>query len=123
MLENEFGVAPQDMIFFMERLPARSHAGAIGFKPPPGSPSTRFRWTKSIGSMMLSGELDACMSYIRKNGDPIDRSNADLEHHPDIKPLFADPAAEGIRYYRKTGIFPINHGMVVKRSVFERDPG
>jgi 4,5-dihydroxyphthalate decarboxylase len=36
--------------------------------------------------------------------------------------LFADPAAEGVRYYKKTGIYPINHGMAVKRAVFERDP-
>ena len=41
----------------------------------------------------------------------IDRSYVDLENHPDIKPLFADPAAEAARYYRKTGIYPINHGM------------
>src|SRR6202161_1949917 len=32
VLENEFGVAPSDMTFFMERLPERCHAGAIGFK-------------------------------------------------------------------------------------------
>ena len=42
--------------------------------------------------------------------------------HPDIKPLFADPAAEAVRYYKKTGIFPINHGMAIKRMVFEREP-
>ena len=52
----------------------------------------------------------------------IDRSNADLDNHPDIKPLFPDPAAEAVRYYKKTGIYPINHGMVIKRAVFERDP-
>jgi len=72
--------------------------------------------------MMLSGELDACMSYNRKQGDLIDRSDVDLDNHPDIQPLFADPAAEAIRYYRKAGIYPINHGMVVKRTVFEREP-
>ena len=72
--------------------------------------------------MMLSGELDACMSYNRRHGDLIDRSDADLEHHPDIKPLFPDSAAEAVRYYKKTGIYPINHGMVVKRAVFERNP-
>ena len=72
--------------------------------------------------MMLSGELDACMSYNRRHGDLIDRSDADLDNHPDIKPLFPDSAAEAVRYYKKTGIYPINHGMVVKRAVFERDP-
>jgi 4,5-dihydroxyphthalate decarboxylase len=122
VLENEFGVAPKDMIFFMERMLVRSHAGAIGFQAPPGVTINPIPLDKSIGSMMLSGELDACMSYIRKHSDPIDRSNADLENHPDIKPLFPDPAAEGIRYYKKTSIHPINHGMVVKRAVFEREP-
>jgi len=110
------------MTFFMERIPERSHAGAIGFKPPPGVTINQIPPEKSIGSMMLSGELDACMSYNRRHGDLIDRSDADLEHHPDIKPLFPDSAAETVRYYKKTGVYPINHGMVVKRTVFERDP-
>lgn len=122
VLENEFGVAPGDMIFHMERVPARSHAGAIGFTAPSGVEIIQIPPHKSIASMMLSGQLDACMSYNRKQGDLIDRSDADLAAHPDIRPLFSDPAAEAVRYYKKTGIYPINHGMVVKRAVFERDP-
>ncbi len=121
VLENEFGVAPKDMTFFMERVPTRSHAGAIGFKGPPGVTVNQIPPEKSIGSMMLSGELDACMSYNRNQG-LIDRSDADLENHPDIKPLFPDSAVEAIRYYKKTGIYPINHGMLIKRAVFERNP-
>src|SRR5580698_6364597 len=121
VLENEFGIAPSEMTFFMERLPERCHAGAIGFKAPPGVTVNHIPPEKSIASMLLAGELDACMSYIgRKN--VVDRSNTDLASHPDVGPLFADPAAEGIRYYKKTGVFPINHGMAVKRAVFERDP-
>jgi 4,5-dihydroxyphthalate decarboxylase len=122
ILENEFGIAPKDMTFFMERLPTHSHAGAIGFEAPPGVSIKQIPPEKSIGSMMLAGELDACMSYNRRHGDLIDRSDVDLEHHPDIAPLFADCAAEAVRYYKKTGIYPINHGMVVKRAVFERNP-
>src|SRR5262249_42852927 len=52
----------------------------------------------------------------------IDRSDEDLEHHPDIRPLFPDPPAEALRYYKKSGIYPINHGMVIKRDVFDRNP-
>jgi 4,5-dihydroxyphthalate decarboxylase len=121
ILENEFGVAPKEMTFFMERLATRSHAGAIGFTAPPGVTINPIPVEKSIGSMMLSGELDACISYIRNPG-LIDRSDADLENHPAIKPLFSDSDAEAMRYYKKTGIYPINHGMVVKRAVFERAP-
>ena len=50
----------------------------------------------------------------------MDRSTADLWIHPDIKPLFPDPVAEGIRYYRKTGILPINHRMIIRREIAEK---
>jgi 4,5-dihydroxyphthalate decarboxylase len=127
ILQHEFGVAPTDVTFFMERLPSHSHAGAVDFKAPRGVTINQIPLEKSIGSMMLSGELDAAMFYIRRHGEHaqgnlIDRSTADLWGHPDIKPLFPDPAAEGVRYFRKTGIYPINHGMVIRRSVVEKDP-
>jgi len=122
VLENEFGVAPKDMTFFMERNPTRSHAGAIGFKAPPGVTINQIPPEKSIGSMLVAGELDVCMSYNQRHGDLIDRSDVDLDHHPDIEPLFQDSSAEAVRYYKKSGIYPINHGMVIKRDVFERNP-
>jgi 4,5-dihydroxyphthalate decarboxylase len=121
VLQHEFGVAPKDMEFWMERPPARSHGGATGFTPPLGVTVNQIPPEKSIGSMMLAGELDAVIFYLV---DPnlIDRSTANLHDHPDIKPLFPDPLAEGIRYYRKTGLYPINHGMVIKRELAERHP-
>ena len=120
-LQHEFGVAPKDMEFWMERPPSRSHGGATGFAPPPGVTVNQIPPEKSIGSMMLAGELDAVIFYLV---DPnlIDRSTANLHEHPDIKPLFPDPLAEGIRYYRKTGLYPINHGMVIKRELAEKHP-
>src|SRR5260221_5284289 len=71
--------------------------------------------------MMLAGELEAAIHYIV---DPnlVDRSSADLWSHPEIAPLFPDPVAEGIRYHRKTGIFPINHGMVIRRAIADKHP-
>ena len=121
VLQHEFGVTPQDMEFWMERPPSHSHGGATGFTPPPGVTVNRIPVEKNIGSMMLAGELDAALFYLV---DPnlIDRSTADLNNHPDIKTLFADPIAEGIRYYRKRGLYPINHGMVIKRELAEKHP-
>jgi 4,5-dihydroxyphthalate decarboxylase len=120
-LQHEFGVEPKHMEFWMERIPSHSHRGAVGFTPPAGVVIRQIPAEKSIGAMMLSGELDAVIHYIV---DPnlIDRSTADLWHHPDIRPLFPDPLAEGVRYYRKTGILPINHGMVIRREIAEKHP-
>src|SRR5258706_4782812 len=121
VLEHEFGVAPKDMQFWMERVPTHSHRGAIGFAPPPGVTIHQIPPEKSIGSMMLSGELDAAIHYI-VHANLVDGSTADLWNHPEVKPLFPDPLAEGIRYYRKTGIFPINHGMVIRKEIVEKHP-
>jgi len=121
VLEHEFGVAPKDMEFWMERTPSHSHRGALGFTPPPGVTVNQIPPEKNIGTMMLSGELEAVIHYIV---DPnlVDRSTADLWNHPAVRPLFPDPTAEGVRYYRKSGIFPINHGMVIRREIAEKHP-
>ncbi|HUB97071.1 MAG TPA: hypothetical protein VL993_14200 [Stellaceae bacterium] len=123
VLQHEFGVKSQDMEYWMERPPERSHGGATGFAPPPGVTLHYVPPDKSIGSMMLSGELQAAIHYNTSvPGGLIDRSTADLRTHPDIKSVFPDPFAEGLRFLKKTGIYPINHGMVVKREIAEKYP-
>src|SRR6478752_5402507 len=113
-LEHEFGVQARDMEWWMERTPTHSHRGAVGFEPPSGVVIKQVPADKSLGSMMLSGEIDATVHYIRRT-NLVDRSTTDLASHRDIKPLFPDPLAEGVHYFRRTGLFPINHGMVIKR--------
>jgi 4,5-dihydroxyphthalate decarboxylase len=120
-LEHEWGVRARDMEWWMERVPTHSHRGAVGFEPPAGVVIKQVPAEKSLGSLMQSGEIDATVHYIRRT-NLVDRSTIDLAGHPDIKPLFPDPLAEGVRYYRKTGLMPINHGMVIKRELAERQP-
>ena len=120
-LEHEFGVQARDMEWWMERVPSHSHRGAVGFTPPQGVTIRQVPPEKNLGSMMLAGEIDATVHYIA-NANLVDRSRTDLWNHPEIRPLFADAVAEGVRYYNKTGLLPINHGMVVKRALAERHP-
>jgi 4,5-dihydroxyphthalate decarboxylase len=104
----------------MERTEERSHGGATGFQPPEGVKFHRIPGDDSIGAMLSDGRLDATLLYLTDN-NLVDRSRIKLEGNPAFKMLFPDPAAEGRRYYAKTGIFPINHGMVVRRP-FTKHP-
>jgi 4,5-dihydroxyphthalate decarboxylase len=70
--------------------------------------------------MLVSGQLDATLLYLT-HGNLVDRSRIDLASHPKIRPLF-DRAAEARRYYAKTGLFPINHTVVVRRALLDRHP-
>jgi len=121
VLQHEFGVPATAMEFWMERVPSHSHAGATSFKPPPGVTINQIPAEKSIGSMMLSGEIEAVIHYL-VNKNLVDRSTVDLANHPDIKSLFPDPHAEGVRFYRKTNIYPINHGMVIRGELADKHP-
>jgi 4,5-dihydroxyphthalate decarboxylase len=105
----------------MERNPERSHGGATGFKPPAGIDLKYIPPTTNIGEMLVAGELDATLRYLAGR-NLVDRSRIDLSAHPRVRPLFPDRAAEGRRYYAKTGIYPINHTVVVRRSLMDRHP-
>ena len=104
-LLHEFGVAPEDMEWWMERTEQTSHGGATGFQPPEGVTLNRIPQESNIGMMMAQGELDAAVFY-HANPASVDRSRIDLMARPDIRYLFPDAASESERYYQKTGLHP-----------------
>ncbi len=63
---------------------------------------------KQIIQMLLDGELDAVL------GEKSD--------HPDLKPLFADVAAEEKAWFAKHGVLPINHMVVVSKNLVDNHP-
>ncbi|MCH7482883.1 MAG: hypothetical protein IIC31_08670 [Chloroflexi bacterium] len=119
--QHEHGIAPTDVEWFMERTEEYSHQGATGFQPPPGVRLNHIPAASSMAQMMLDGELDAIYHYFWGGGG-MNRSSVDLFVHDDMRMLFPDPEAEGARYYRKTGVFPFNHTVILRRSIYEQHP-
>jgi len=63
---------------------------------------------RQIIQMLLDGELDAVL------GEKSD--------HRDLKPLFADVAAEEKAWFAKHGVLPINHMVVVSKDLSDNHP-
>jgi 4,5-dihydroxyphthalate decarboxylase len=119
ILQDEFGVDPRAIRWFVERTVERSHGGATGFTPPPGIELSYVSESTDLGRMLLARELEATL-YHYETRNLVDRALTVLSGRPEVRPLFPDSAAEGRRYYASTGIFPINHCVVVRRSLYER---
>jgi 4,5-dihydroxyphthalate decarboxylase len=121
VLQHEFGVTTPEIEWFMERPADKSHGGATGSAKPPGVTIHQIPPSTNIGEMLIKGDLDATLLYLT-NPNLVDRSRIDLSKDPRVRPMFANREAEGRRYYAKTGIYPINHTVVVRRTLLEQHP-
>jgi 4,5-dihydroxyphthalate decarboxylase len=121
VLRDEFRVEPSSMEWFMERSPEQSHGSATGFVPPPGLKFNYIPRDKNNAQMLVDGELDALIHYTPGN-NIIDRTTIDPLRSPMVRRLFASPLAEGQRYFAKTGIYPANHLIVMRKSIAECYP-
>ncbi|MBC2778922.1 substrate-binding domain-containing protein [Parasphingopyxis marina] len=116
ILAEDLGVDLTSIDWFMERGPERSHGSATGFAPPPGIRLQTIAPETNIGEMLVAGELDATLLYLNAP-NLVDRSSIDVSEV--ARPLFPDPEAESRRYVAETGIMPLNHCLVVRRSLAE----
>ena len=64
---------------------------------------------KPIADLLLSGKIPAATGDVKVNS-------------PDIRPLIPDARNAGFAYFRKAGVYPINHGVVVKDSLLKAEP-
>jgi 4,5-dihydroxyphthalate decarboxylase len=72
-------------------------------------PNVVYQAGANLGAMVASGELDAAIGVGR-----VDSS--------DVKPLIPNAREAEAAWYRKTGLYPINHTVVVKDSLLQADP-
>ena len=86
----------------------------IPFEPAKWMKLRRVAKGKNIDQMLLDSELEGAL-YPETLPSIKNRS-------PKVAPLFPDPREAEIDYYKKSGIFPIMHTVVIKNDILERNP-
>lgn len=64
---------------------------------------------RDIIELLLSREISAAVGDLRTDS-------------PDIQPLLPDARDAGFAYFRKTGVYPINHVLAIKSAILDAEP-
>jgi len=64
---------------------------------------------RDIVELLLSREMDAAIGDLRTDS-------------PDIQPLIPDARNAAFAYFRKTGVYPINHVVAIKTAILNAEP-
>jgi len=101
MLQDRFGVDPDSITWVVV-----DHEHAAGFEWPR---NVEFAEGADLSAMLSAGELDAGFGVVRGETD-------------NVRQLFSDPLEEEKAWFKESGIFPINHTIVVKKSLVADRP-
>src|SRR5262245_60544735 len=113
MFEHDYGVAPSEIHWVQA---GEEHAGRkdrVDFEMPPGV-CIESRPDSTLNTMIESGEVDAMMSPRMPT--------CFLQGSPHVRRLFPNYRQVEMEYFKKTGLFPIMHVIVIKRSLYEKEP-
>jgi len=114
MLQHDYGVKASDMHWFMGGLNSFVEPPLIPLNLPRDIRLEFLSDRQTLEQMLAAGELDALLSlYIPK---------LFLEGSPAIARLFPAYKAVEEDYYRRTGIFPIMHTVVLREDVHRAHP-
>ncbi len=111
---EHYGVHPRDVEWFMGGLEEPGRTDRIKTETPTDVSIETIRSGQTLSDMLERGELDALFS----SRDPLCFQRGSDR----VRRLFSDPKAVEIEYFRRTGIFPIMHLVVLKRSLHEQYP-
>ncbi|SES46741.1 4,5-dihydroxyphthalate decarboxylase [Rhizobium sp. NFR03] len=115
ILSDEYGVRPDQSRWIIGGIDFPMDP--VDFVPRTVPDAVDVEWAPravDLGRMLVAGEIDALISA--------DIPHAVLSGSPKVGRLFEDYEAVERDYYRRTGIFPIMHAVVVPRDLAEREP-
>lgn len=114
MLADDHAVKAADLRWFIGGLTAPTQKPLLPLKLPPEIELTFLDEGRTLEAMLAAGDLDALFS--------IYLPEMFLAGHPRIRRLYRDHKRVEQDYFRRTGIFPIMHTVVVRRDIAERYP-
>lgn len=107
ILEDEYGVAPKDLLWFEGGEGSR--VKEVDIQLPPAIRLTPVPGDRSLGDMLDKGELDALIGARRPA--PFTAGS------PRIRRLFPNFREVERAYYQKTGFFPIMHTVMIREEL------
>jgi len=130
VLKELYGIGAKDISWFNGRTVEHSHGGELGLAQslPNGIDLHWLTENQSLDVMLDRGELDAAYGVVARQypgvAKPIDRhGGTTIEGNPRIRKLFPDFGRQIIsEFFLKTGIMPVNHMVIVKNKVLEKEP-
>ena len=108
LLEHEFDVPHKQTLWFNE------FEEKIPWRVPPGLSIQKIQTGKNIVDMLLAGELDAVIDP--EVIPPIAAKD------PRVRRLFPNYYELEIKYFKRTGIFPIMHTTAIKQEIVDKYP-
>jgi len=112
ILQDDYGVEPQSCRYFIGGVdkPAAPWTW-VPFAPPATMQVEHIGPERSLDAMLESGEIDALYSAITPPSI--------LRKSANVRRLFEDAEADERDYFRRTGVFPIMHLVVIRRDIYE----
>jgi 4,5-dihydroxyphthalate decarboxylase len=113
LFQHEYGIAPTEIQWIQagEEHPGRKDR--VDFELPSGV-HLESRPDRTLNQMIETGEVEAMMSPRMPT--------CFLNGSPRVRRLFPDYRQAEMEYFKKTGLFPIMHVIVIKRAIYEKEP-
>jgi 4,5-dihydroxyphthalate decarboxylase len=112
LFQHEYGVAPSEIHWVQAGEEEPGRKDRVDFEMPPGV-RLESKPDKTLNEMIESGEVDAMMSPRMPS--------CFLKGSPRVRRLFPNYRVAEMDYFKKTGLFPIMHVIVIKRSIYENE--
>ncbi len=114
ILEEDFGVAPRDVVWVRGGYEHPGRIEKIALDLPADVRVESVPAGTTISGQLAEGALDAVIGPRAPS--------CFAQRHPQVGYLFADPEEEAKAWFRRTRIFPIMHLLGIRRTLAERHP-